>query len=775
MVDASYVGAVRSADHIGDDLLQRVAASFPPHSFLVIDAYENVGTNADRLADELMTLDAMADDLHLIVTTHSAGNFASASRVLRDEVRVVTADDLAFNLEETELLLERIDRAEDAKALHAATKGYPLALRSALLSSSNPKVVPQFVQGGDATVWAPLVADHLRNQIRDPRLLEFARLTSLCAFFDRDLAASITGWSDLDPVIETFQRAGLGRWIPFGYDLEVFQYIDSFRETMREDARRGAIHGAALAHANHVSARWFEKHGLVEDALALAISANSLDMATALTMNLLLTVPETYTSGRLRPHLSMVSKTALAVHPILAFALGLGMLVDPHARAGSVELFNIVNENLIVDALTPQGRFFEYGVLTVSQRLAGRFDQAAESAERVWTTYRELSDSERNSLGSLATVALRNASYAFLQAGLVDTASEVLRAALLGSEPGSEQNFTLAFASGVNAIEGRSDLAVYALDRQDPQSWPRRLNRSYMSLLGEVGAAQVRLDALDAEGVAALITEDAAYVRDSEFWPFAVAMSMRADLARGNAELRALLMAKKLTEAPKPPGIGNNFGTALVYNELALLWLACRRFNLAREALAAFGAPHAQLSSALILFPLVQGDFNEAIRQSKISLDRHGHTRRSRASVALLSAAAAAQRGSAEFAITRLRSAVVDFQMYGIRSDVLLLPLPAREALCRLADAHGLDVREYIPESLHVPFLMVESPVPRLSASERRVLQALMASRSDTTATLAASLFVSVNTLKSQLSAIYRKLGVSSREQAVERAHSLGL
>ena len=60
-----------------------------------------------------------------------------------------------------------------------------------------------------------------------------------------------------------------------------------------------------------------------------------------------------------------------------------------------------------------------------------------------------------------------------------------------------------------------------------------------------------------------------------------------------------------------------------------------------------------------------------------------------------------------------------------------------------------------------------------LTAAELRVLP-LLASHLPA-ADIAAELFVSVHTVKSQQASLYRKLGTSSRSQAVARARQLGL
>ncbi|MDA0183430.1 LuxR C-terminal-related transcriptional regulator [Solirubrobacter phytolaccae] len=65
------------------------------------------------------------------------------------------------------------------------------------------------------------------------------------------------------------------------------------------------------------------------------------------------------------------------------------------------------------------------------------------------------------------------------------------------------------------------------------------------------------------------------------------------------------------------------------------------------------------------------------------------------------------------------------------------------------------------------------APAEPLSPAEELILLQLPTSRSNTE--IAADLFLSPNTVKTHLKAIYRKLGAHSRTEAVHRATALGL
>ena len=63
--------------------------------------------------------------------------------------------------------------------------------------------------------------------------------------------------------------------------------------------------------------------------------------------------------------------------------------------------------------------------------------------------------------------------------------------------------------------------------------------------------------------------------------------------------------------------------------------------------------------------------------------------------------------------------------------------------------------------------------IPKLTPREVQVLQMLLSTRSN--AQIATDLFISPNTLKSLVRRLYKKLGVNTRQKAIDVAHSLGL
>jgi LuxR family maltose regulon positive regulatory protein len=99
-----------------------------------------------------------------------------------------------------------------------------------------------------------------------------------------------------------------------------------------------------------------------------------------------------------------------------------------------------------------------------------------------------------------------------------------------------------------------------------------------------------------------------------------------------------------------------------------------------------------------------------------------------------------------------------------LRDGLALSPdVFVRDLSERVAGADGGRAAEPEPEPLLVP----------LTDRELAMLAALPTMNSN--AEIAAEFFVSVNTVKAHLKALYRKLGVGSRREAVRRGRELGL
>jgi LuxR family maltose regulon positive regulatory protein len=95
----------------------------------------------------------------------------------------------------------------------------------------------------------------------------------------------------------------------------------------------------------------------------------------------------------------------------------------------------------------------------------------------------------------------------------------------------------------------------------------------------------------------------------------------------------------------------------------------------------------------------------------------------------------------------------------------------AREVLSIAPDATGLVA--WIDEAARATAIASSAAVSDLTPAELRVLQFLPTHL--TFPEIAERVYVSPNTVKSQAQAVYRKLAVSSRREAVERARGAGL
>lgn len=192
----------------------------------------------------------------------------------------------------------------------------------------------------------------------------------------------------------------------------------------------------------------------------------------------------------------------------------------------------------------------------------------------------------------------------------------------------------------------------------------------------------------------------------------------------------------------------------------------------AGQVLEAEGSDHPLLAVPATRIHLLAGDGPVAQRSADEALARTDVSGRDRVELLLLQAAAAFRAGESDPAGHALRSSLAIYRKTSILRPFSTLPADVRDGLLAKVDG-AIDPADRAILTDQRPVYPDEVLEVRLSRQEHAVLASLQhhASRQD----IADQLYVSVNTVKTHLNSVYRKLGTSSRDQALIKARQLGL
>ncbi|MDQ2697990.1 MAG: LuxR C-terminal-related transcriptional regulator [Actinomycetota bacterium] len=251
-----------------------------------------------------------------------------------------------------------------------------------------------------------------------------------------------------------------------------------------------------------------------------------------------------------------------------------------------------------------------------------------------------------------------------------------------------------------------------------------------------------------------------------EHWPLFAHVIALADLGLGQPARSDLTLKHELRDRRRA-SITSLTGAMLSATRATLL-LADGKATEAAELLATAPAT-SQTRVARARVALLSGEAERVIA-TVAGIDLDALSPRLFAELQLLHASAAQHLGHADAARAALGSAIAALTEYGMRHPLALVRGSDRRALAELATPaeRALLLDDRIPELLPRDVSMVA-----LTHRERAVLERL--ALGGTLPEIAAELHISVNTLKTQLRAVYRKLGVGDREAALVAAARHGL
>ncbi len=705
---------------------------------------------------------------------------------LAGQLAEIRAGDLAFSIAETGLLMDQQGVALSADSLESLTRrteGWAAGIRLAAISMHTHPDPDQFVKeliAEDSTLTRYLVEEVLNAQPAEVR--EFLLSTSILARVSAEAAAELVGHEQAAGILPEVARSNAfvqpigGGW---------YCYHSLFAEVLRLKLRCEHPDWVPLLHRR--AARWYERNGQLTDAVRHAAEAGDWQLAATMVID----------------------------------GLAIGEIIEPRGSASLVHEFRSMphgdawteaQPHLVSAALSAGRPESAAAALDVAEGILGGLPADQEAASRLAAAVIRLAASRRT--GDLAA------------AEAVAARAEALAARISGDKLARHPDIRARVLSGRGAAElwaGHLDEAARVLDSGVATATAPGGEDEQADCLGHLALVEAlrgrlcRAEKLATRATAALGADEQLPPVGHPSPPALVALAW-VDLERN--ELRNT--RSRLRQADAALGVTPD----KLVGAVACLAAACSGPAVGRAAAAAQMVARARsgwsvpawLEQKLSLVEsrayVAAGDIQAAVAAAQ----RADRDTSLEAAVTLASAwTAAGDRHQARRALApalaasseapervRLQAWLVDAQLSynsgdrarGHRSLASALQLAEREQLRLpfvmerrwmglvlrrdpgLADAH----RRLFASSLRhdqlpypsgvseqTPILVVEP----LTEREREVLRQFSGMQS--TAEVAGEMCISVNTVKTHLKSIYRKLAATHCREAVRRARQLEL
>jgi LuxR family maltose regulon positive regulatory protein len=679
--------------------------------------------------------------------------------------------DLYFTLAESSDLLANFGvevGAGDLALLHEQSEGWPAALQMAALSlrgTTDPARVARALEVRSHVIAEYFIAEILDQQ--PPEVAQFMLDTSVLGELTAGACEAVTGRQDSAALLRHVDAANLFL-VAADDERTSFRYHHLVRQVLRAELRaRDRAHEQKL---QLLAAEWFESTGDTRQAIRYFLAAQQPGRALAL---LQARVAADFLHDPALPgllDLSMVDPLSLTDAPDQLLALAAHLLTwgDParggqyldlleraqpsiapgsrlaarfatvragcHALMGQVD--KAVEEALTARAIREQALLTDEWTATVPMILISAFEwledfPAVEREAAAALAAPELTDPVK-----LVVVPGARA-LAWFESGCLAEAADAATSA-------DSQARRLGFSQHFFAVDCLRVLAGLALERRDLDTAEQLAERA-LSLSERGRPAFEFLVLLDL----ARIWAARGQVRDAlatiETARRVLAATGSVLLARAD-ELEALLRL--------------SIGDLSTPVKLASALPAARHgLLLARVALAAgdHRAAYEQLQS------LSPGDLtprHALVRQILLAAAAIGRSDPMTAGILGGALESARHRGFLNTVVTTAPQVT----SYLVEHSVQMRP----DSFTRQLIAAALEVRAAQPEAFRPGRVLVEP----LTAAELRILKLLPTS---TYLQMAATLYISRNTVKTRLRSVYRKLGVTSRAEAIERAVDLRL
>ncbi|MGX1564125.1 LuxR C-terminal-related transcriptional regulator [Streptomyces sp. NPDC055506] len=766
------VGCPAEAAHVDRRTLTRLAADLERRdhtTVVVVDEFDRV--TSPEIAEQLQfVLHHAGRGMRLVLVSRTEPLLPLHRYRASGEITEIRNAELAFTSEEAHDLLSRHGlhlRADAVRALVERTQGWAAGLRLCALAArqgTDPHAYLKQFEADHSTVADFLLAEVLDRQTPGTQdlLLRISVLDRCCP----DLVNALTLRTDAEPILAALQRENafvhyLGHsW----YSLHPL-FAEILRAHLRErfPGLEPELRGRA--------AQWLRRSGALPDALVQGAAADDWEFTARVVIDDL-AIGQLFTglrSEELSALFEGMSPEVTGPAPdLVRAARELGRRDLEHGLAH----LRRAEEELGRDEAAAPVRLSCALLEALAARLTGSPGRAERAAEQARRLQREVSGQLLDEHPELTALLLTHLGSARLWAGRFDDARTAL-SAVAGSPDGAatalprwEALGHLALIDYLNGWPGPAEhKALAAAGQAERYSLPRRSR----SGIGPLVLAAVLIDRDELDEAQALLDEAHSLVEDPVVRAGRTLVRGRLFLARGDA--RAALAA---ADATVPAAVSSPWAEDHAALLASAAHLARGHPEPARQAVERV-AHHRSACAVEAARARLAAGRPEGVLDLLDSLpenDRPGPAVTVRAT--LVRARAALDTGDPTTARRLVARALLDGRREQLRRPFLeagpwIRPLLSTGRPRELASGWLLPgPGRYRAPGAAAPDGPAELAVEELSARERDVLRRVAEMMS--TEEIAADLHVSVNTVKTHLKSIYRKLAVTRRGDAVRRA-----
>ena len=770
--------------------IRGLLAELPQQIVLVFDEFEAI-TDTSVLASFARLLDPPLPTLRLVVISRADPVLRLHRLRVAGQLDEIRTRDLAFTGSETEALFDLHGLAispPQRDVLLSKTQGWPAGLRLAAMSLDGSDVdegIARF-SGSERSV-----ADYLTEELTDrlpPEDRDFLLTTSVCDQLTGDLADRLTGRVDGRLVLEKLVGAnalvvdldGRGEW---------FSYHPLLRELLRH--RLTLERPGASARLHLIAARWHAARGDFIAAIGHAILAGDCDLAGEFLLTalpLLLSPEAPRLVAAIRP-MAVRADAAPSLSTLLAAATWhfsrremTAMQRDVADAEGYLDGLqgtarDVADVAIAVFQVTAaRARGDAQGCLRESERAIAVLERTTRRTFPAWRQYRA------TVLSNLGVGQLWLGDFAAAESSLTLVQQETMELGLELVHINAESHLAV-----IDAVHGRFQRAeaqaMGALGTVRRRGWasePQALG-SYLALtLVELGRG--RLDAATAHLKRALAASGGLTDRNLRLAIDAAAVSLA--IARGDVAAIRVADARLTADLSRTPGASDllrRWCAIVGVHALLAMDAADSARTIVRRMRPDTGQPDswericiAQMhltdgdlaAAADVLAPLATPDpvaLEPAVEAHLMLALIADRTRRDTAAVTALSAA---------LDLAESEDVRRPFVKQGNRLAALIVTY--QHVVGQHRDFTATLQRQLDPTEIRpAPGSSAATPTEALTEHELivlRYLPTMLKARE-----IGADLYLSVNTIKSHMRSIYRKLGASNRREAVERARTLAL